>query len=335
MTSFTEGTPSVTFYGTIVGRFFNGDTFYVQANGNVCDMAAGAPSTTLPFINFQLITGTTCPALGAGYGTAIGTLSGTPVRFDSDGGFGGGWGGNTISCTGFQLRAQLRACDNTTGQALAINTPFLEPEWRIATAAGGAPPAGVIALAPGGLTNREETLEGVGRFDTTGGNIVNYGLTGDGSTPIGNSLGDLKEVFRRYYNGGGTIPATVGTVTLPTSGQISAHVQPRERTIVLFITDGDDTCSGTGDAAARSAALRAQSSLHPDRGWSPEPLRPVHGRHRPRVLGRHLSHRLRLWRAGEPPEHDRLGGQRDADDLRGEPHRRRPHPVSDLPGRLS
>jgi hypothetical protein len=87
--------------------------------------------------------------------------------------------------------------------------------------------------------------------------------TGDGATPIGNSLRDLKEVFRRYYNGGGTIPATVGTVTIPTSGQINAHVQPRERTIVLFITDGDDTCSGTGDAAARSAATQAQTLYNP------------------------------------------------------------------------
>jgi hypothetical protein len=266
-TNFTEGTPSVTYYELITGRFFNGETFYVQSNGNVCDMTTGAPSTTLPLVNLQLITGNNCPAPAASFAGTTGTLSGTAVRFDSAGGLanassGGGWGGNGVSCRGFQLRTQLRACDNTTGQALAINTPFLEPEWQIATAAGAAPPAGVIAQAPGGLMNREETVEGVGRFDT-GGNIVPYGLTADGSTPIGNSLSDLKQVFRRYYNGGGAIPGTVGTVTPPTSGQISAHVQPRERTIVLFITDGDDTCSGSGDAAARAAAIQAQALYNP------------------------------------------------------------------------
>ena len=327
--SFTEGTPAKTYYAMITGRFFNGETFYVQSNGNVCDMTAGAPSTTLPFVNLQLITGTTCPVPGAAYGTAIGTLSGTAVRFDTSGGMagsggGGGWTGNTISCTGFKLRSQLRACDNTAGQAVAINTPFLEPQWQIATAAGPAPPAGVIAQAPGGLINREETLEGVGRWDT-GGNILPYGLTGDGSTPVGNSLRDLKEVFRRYYNGGGTIPATVGTVTVPTSGQINAHVQPRERTIVLFITDGDDTCSGTGDAAARSAATRPRTST--PRSWAacktrpgsspPAPTPPP--RSRPTSSGTGTHH-------ADSHEHDRLGRQRDAVQLRfrSEPHRRRP-----------
>jgi hypothetical protein len=267
-TNFTEGTPAKTYYEMITGRFFNGETFYVQSNGNVCDMTAGPPSTTLPFVNLQLITGTTCPVPGAAYGTATGTLSGTAVRFDTAGGLanassGGGWGGNGNSCGGFQLRSQLRACDNTTGQALAINTPFLEPEWRIATAAGAAPAAGIIGVVPGGLMNREETVEGVGRFDATGGNILPYGLTADGSTPIANSLSDLKPVFTRYYNGGGAIPATVGTVTPPTSGRIDQHLAPRERTIVLFITDGDDTCSGTGDAAARAAALKAQALYTP------------------------------------------------------------------------
>jgi hypothetical protein len=268
-TNFTEGAPANTYYELIAGRFFNGDTFYVQANGNVCDMTAGPPSTTQPFVNLQLTTGTTCPAMGATYGSAIGTVSGTAVRFDTAGGVagnssGGGWGGNGNSCGGFQIRSQLRACDNTTGQALGINTPFLEPEWQIATVAGAvAPPAGVIPLLPGGLTNREETLEGVGRFDATGGNVLPYGLTADGSTPIANSLNDMKQVFTRYYNGAAITTATIGTVTLPTSGTINLHVQPRERTIVLFITDGDDTCSGSGDAAARAAAARAQTLYTP------------------------------------------------------------------------
>jgi hypothetical protein len=267
-TNFTEGAPAVTYYEMITGRFFNGETFFVQSNGNVCDMTSGPPSTTQPFVNLQLINGTTCPAPGGGYGTATGTLSGTVVGFDTAGGLanassGGGWGGNGNSCGGFQMRSQLRACDNTVGQAVSINTPFLEPQWQVATAAGAAPPVGVIAQVPGGLVNREETLEGVGRWDATGGNIVPYGLTADGSTPIANSLNDMKQVFTRYYNGAAITTATIGTVTIPTSGTINLHVQPRERTIVLFITDGDDTCSGSGDAAARAAATRAQTLYTP------------------------------------------------------------------------
>jgi hypothetical protein len=261
---FTEGTPAVTYYRMDTGRYFNGETFRVQSNGNVCNMTVGAPSTTLPYVNLQLVTGTTCPAVGAE------VLSGTAVRFDSSGGTpsaGGqlGWGGNTISCTGFQLRGQLRACDNTTGQATAINTPFLEPEWQIATTTGAAPAAGIIGVVAGGLMNREETVEGVGRWDNSGTFIPPYGLAANGSTPIANTLSDLKQVFRRYYNGGGAPPATVGTVTVPTSGQISLHQQPRERTIVLFITDGDDTCAGgaNDDANALLSAVQAKNLYTP------------------------------------------------------------------------
>ena len=91
------------------------------------------------------------------------------------------------------------------------------------------------------------------------------GIRANGSTPVANSLIGIRTIF-------GTTTATglwgfgqVDNAATPTidesRGPIRNQQNPRERTIVMFVTDGDDTCanggSGNDDNALR-AAQKAQ-----------------------------------------------------------------------------
>ena len=44
---------------------------------------------------------------------------------------------------------------------------------------------------------------------------------------------------------------------------ISSHTNPKEKTILLFVTDGADTCAGSGDGAALVAANAAKNLYLP------------------------------------------------------------------------
>jgi hypothetical protein len=89
------------------------------------------------------------------------------------------------------------------------------------------------------------------------------GIKSWGSTPIAASLQDIQGLFSNLWYTG-----QAGTTNMagPPPYQLDAirtHVDPKEKTIVLFITDGDDTCAGSGDAAARTAASRAEQLYAP------------------------------------------------------------------------
>ena len=255
---FTES--GTTFYEMVAGRFWNGQTLYVlNSTGTVCGQAATVTPTNPPTVSLQQVSDCTNPTT---------TTVGVPVAFTSAGGKarllgGGGFGTNAVSCDGFLPRVQLVACDikipPNPQQSDNIGTPFLEPTLRIETTPG--PTFG----QPIGYT---ETTDGTGCAETSCANGVTiptvsaYGLPADGSTPIANTLRDVKTVFNVLWSGGVSPPAPL-TVTVPPSGAISAHTNPKEKTVVVFVTDGDDTCSGSGDAAARAAAARAQALYQP------------------------------------------------------------------------
>ncbi|HKC11673.1 MAG TPA: hypothetical protein VKI41_06410, partial [Vicinamibacteria bacterium] len=130
-------------------------------------------------------------------------------------------------------------------------TPFLQPAFRIDTTVG--PTFG----QPIGYA---ETPDGTGAVPAT---AFAYGIPADGSTPIGNSLRDIKTVFSVLWGTGAQPPAPLGPVVIPPSGAIQTHVNPKENTVVVFVTDGDDTCSGSGDPAALAAAGQAQNLYQP------------------------------------------------------------------------
>jgi len=247
---FTEA--GTTFYEATAGRFYNGQTFYVLNNtGTVCGQAAAVVPTNPPSLNLQQVSNCASPTT---------SLVNPPVNFVSAGGGagvrgGGGWGSNAVSCNGFLPRVQLIPCNlpipPNPAQSTTIGTPFLQPSLRIDTTAG--PTFG----QPIGYT---EVNDGTG---TVTGTVSAYGVPGDGSTPIANSLRDIKTVFDVLWGTGAQPPAPLGPVVVPPSGTIASHTNPKEKTVVVFVTDGDDTCSGSGDPAALAAAGRAQDLYQP------------------------------------------------------------------------
>jgi hypothetical protein len=241
-----------TFYEMNAGRFYNGQTLYVlNGTGTVCGQAATVTPTNPPTVNLQQVSNCLSPTT---------SLVGVPVPFVSAGGSagvrgGGGWGSNAVSCDGFKPRVQLVPCDIQIPpaplQSTNIGTPFLQPSLRIDTTAG--PTFG----QPIGYT---ELNDGTG---TVVGTPASYGLPADGSTPIANTVRDIKTVFNVLWGTGGQPPAPLGPVVIPPSGAIQTHASPKEKTVVVFVTDGDDTCSGSGDPAALAAASRTQALYQP------------------------------------------------------------------------
>src|SRR6266511_1590994 len=199
----------------VAGRFWNGQTLYVlNSTGTVCGQAATVTPTNPPTVSLQQVSDCTNPTT---------TTVGVPVAFTSAGGKarllgGGGFGTNAVSCDGFLPRVQLVACDikipPNPQQSDNIGTPFLEPTLRIETTPG--PTFG----QPIGYT---ETTDGTGCAETSCANGVTiptvsaYGLPADGSTPIANTLRDVKTVFNVLWSGGVSPPAPL-TVTVPPGG---------------------------------------------------------------------------------------------------------------------
>ncbi len=219
---------TVTTYNLLAGKFYNGETFFVQSDGTLCGMSSTVTTTNPPSVNLQQVT------------TCGGSTVGSPVNFVFSG---GSFSGNTIACNGFSSKVPLVPCDQSSGQ-LTLITPFLQRELPF--------------NADGTLRDYREVSDGTFALDTSGGAPVpgpSGGIKADGLTPIANSLRDIKTYFTNLWNNGQTTPFL---------DAIKVHVDPKEHTIVLFVTDGDDTCApGTGDQEALAAALRAQQLYAP------------------------------------------------------------------------
>lgn len=206
------------------GRFFNGETYQVTNTGTFCGPSTDAVTPmNPPQVTIRLLPTSSCPAAASN--------AGTPIVFTYAGGT---FGGNGISCNGYQTRVNLVACDMTSGQG-AVITPLLDLE---------------TPLAADGLTIQGYTESQDGSFNTT--SLPSQGgVIADGATPIANSLRDIKTLFNTLWTSGQNPGPPVLTA-------ISTHSNPKERTIVMFVTDGDDTCSGSGSTAALTAAYRGQ-----------------------------------------------------------------------------
>jgi hypothetical protein len=234
---FTEGT--LTTYHLIAGKYFNGETIRVQADGTLCDVSAPGTPQNPPVLFLQQVS------------SPCGSDVGAPVTWTFAG---GEFGGNTVSCGGFSDKVPLTTCDQTQGQ-LALITPFLENSINF--------------NANGTLANYLETTDGSFDMPPMATNTgqrpgLTGGLKANGSTPIAKSLTDIKGLFTTLWNSGQASPAV-----LP----LKNHTNPKEQTIVIFVTDGDDTCAAgsSGDDDAKVAAYAAEQLFAPLDATQPAP----------------------------------------------------------------
>lgn len=226
------GNTTVYTYRMIAGRFWNGQTLNVVSDGTFCGFGATTPVNP-PGVSLQQVS-----ACGAG-------SVGSAVFFEFAG---GQFGGNNISCNGFSTQVPLSACDSATSQITAIN-PFLEREIPLDS-------NGNLRFSAG--VGYAESTNGAYSATTSppaGPAAGGGGLVADGATPIAASLTNIKTLFDGLWTTGQAVPAVT---------PISTHTNPKERTIVLFVTDGDDTCAGGSlDTNALRAANNAQRLYYP------------------------------------------------------------------------
>jgi hypothetical protein len=284
--TFTESINStnVNFYQLRAGRLWNGEVIRVNPSGETCgmDFATAATKTDPPSVTLQQADASCV----VGTNTAVFTYGGAD------------WGGNSRSCNGFRSKSDLIPCDLQSPPAplqIAQNLPYLDDELPFA--ANGDP----ADWDGDGSSDYIETMNGTWAVQTI---KVAPSAKADGSTPIANSLIDIKGTANPTDTSCITNPSPTGTAPnlydlnsvtgntgtcvergftkLWNTGQagstamagpppwqldaIKNHLDPKEKTIVLFVTDGDDTCTSrpgttsasSGDGASRRAAYYAQ-----------------------------------------------------------------------------
>ena len=226
---------NITTYYLRAGKFFNGEIFQVTGSGGLCGMSMGTARVppAIPEVTLQQVD------------TCGGSVENTVVFKWAGARFGGG------ACGGFTARVPLGTCDQAGSIQLSAISPFLAKQD--------------IFNADGTITGYAEDMTAgyAGGFRATSyatnvsGSTANGGIRATGYTPIANSLMDIKTKFADLWNNGQASPPL---------DPISVHTDPKERTIVLFVTDGDDTCptyNGGGntsnmDDSALRAAYKAQ-----------------------------------------------------------------------------
>ena len=256
---------NVTFYQVRAGRLWNGETIRVQADGTICGLQFATPAdrTNPPSVTLQLVN----PGCGGDIAASRATFT-----------FGGAdFSGNGVSCRGMQGKVSLIPCDLQSPPApLQITTiaPYIDNSF---------------AFNPDGSGKDYAEAQDGGWAVSVVPPATTGGARADGWTPIANSLIDIKGApdgtnaclfggadnpyapapttgpcvernFQKWWNQG---QAGATSMAGPPPYQLDAiknHVNPKERTIVLFVTDGDDTCGARGDNGTGSAdpnALRA------------------------------------------------------------------------------
>ena len=268
---------NVTSYQLASSRIWNGEIVKVQADGTICDVDFTTnPKTSPPSVTVQRVT--------SGCGT---DETGQSARFDWAG---GRWGGNNF-CRGFRGKMPLIPCDLQSPPAplqITMALPYLDTELPFD--ANGDP----ADWSGDGNPDYVEAMDGSWAVQTVN---VAPSAKASGSTPLGNSLIDIKGAatgsgcivnppplpgepdlssqaaqvgacekrnFTELWEDGQT-----GTTDMAGPGPwqldpVSTHLDPKEKTIVLFVTDGNDTCDvrtsalGETDLNALRAAHKAE-----------------------------------------------------------------------------
>jgi hypothetical protein len=271
------------FYNMRAGRLWNGEVIRVTPTGGVCGMDFATAATKTNPASIQVVaTDATC------------NPTGNVATFEWGG---GDYSGASGSCNGFRSKSQIVPCDLPPPPAqptqVAMISPYLEDELPLDASGDPADWNG------DGTRDYIESQDGAWSVTT-----INEAPSAkaDGSTPIGNSLIDIRGAanaadtscittaesvfpgldlndiapatgactergFTRLWNTG---IATGPWAAVPAAQRaIRNHANPKEKTIVLFVTDGEDTCgtrtgtTGSGsysgsNPTSRRAALYAQ-----------------------------------------------------------------------------
>ncbi len=245
----TVGATTATVYSAYAGRFFNGEVIKVQSDGQICDMSfpTAAQRTNPPSFTIQKV--------NVNCGTDV---NGAAATFR--------WGGayyraDSTPCSGFKARVGLIPCDLKMPPAptqLANIAPWLDDEFPLD--ATGMPHQTPLdnttgAAAASHYVENTDGTWGSQSFPPTGAG----GIKGWGATPIAQSLVEIKGQFDILWSDGGSAMTPPNNDVTP----IKDHLDPKEKTIVLFVTDGEDTCASQGDQDrnALAAAYRAEQ-LH-------------------------------------------------------------------------
>lgn len=238
------------------GRLWNGEVVRVQSDGTICGMTypTAVQQTNPPSVTLQLV------ANGCG-----GDVVGQSAVFKFAG---GSYSGNSRSCRGSMSRVPLIPCDLAMPPAATQFTnafPYIDLQSPF-TGASGTP------VTPVGYTEKQDGTWG------TASVTIQPSAKADGSTPLANSLIDIKGLadgannclidqatslpcsnpttqtcvigvcsqrnFAKLWNVGQA--ASVGPPQAFLLDAIKNHLDPKEKTIVLFVTDGNDTCSSRG-----------------------------------------------------------------------------------------
>jgi hypothetical protein len=273
----------VNFYQLRAGRLWDGEVIYVNPSGETCgmDFPTAATQTSPPSVYLQAADSACSPL------TDRATFA-----------YGGGdFGGNNRSCYGFRSKSDLIPCDLRTPPAptqASMIDPYLDTEIPFDATGAAADWDG------DGTPDYQERMDGTWAVSSI--NIA-PSAKADGSTPIANSLIDIKGVadgsntcitnpppsggaydlnsvngnigacaqrgFSQLWNNGQTGTTNMAGPPPWQLDPIKNHKNPKEKTIVLFVTDGDDTCGyyrsggGNTDDNARRAAYWAEQLYRP------------------------------------------------------------------------
>ncbi len=292
--STTTGGVTTTFYQAAAGRLWNGEVIRVQADGTVCGMTGLSPAPTLtnpPTLTLQLVANN-CGGDTAG---SVATFTFAGASFDRATGGGDGCSGfrsksSLIPCdlqsppastqvaqvapyveNEFPFQASGLPVDLTT-QGAAVGSPnygvpdgvpdyveYADGSWQVQA----------IDIAPsakaGGYTPIANSLIDIkGAPDNTGACIVNAAPASGklDSLTIASTFGACVERnFSKLWNQGQAGSTGMAGPAPWQLDPIKDHRDPKEKTIVLFVTDGDDTCGtradGNNAANMDNNALRA------------------------------------------------------------------------------
>ena len=246
-------------YNMDAGKFWNGETVFVDASGNACDIVPG-PATAQPTVTLELTTN-----------CATGAAAGDP---NNKGVF--TWGGGLVAagagtCQGLSSQVALVPCNQLTPPQFNTIGPFLNNQ--------------VPLTAAGGIQGYVENGDGSGRVTTAP--VLNDptnpgGVIASSNTPLSQSINDVATLFRSLWSTGIQAVTPIAPATFPAlpGGGISTHLSPQEKTIFILVTDGDQNCTpftlGMGiqapwvgvtsgdDEAALGAAAAAQKLYNPD-----------------------------------------------------------------------
>jgi hypothetical protein len=228
------------FLSAFANKYFNGETLSVLADGTPCFLTPGTPVTNpaIPPITVEL--------RAAGCGAVV---AGNTMTFLLRGASAISAPGN--DCGGFRSLVGLSPClDNE--QFVKIATPYLDPELALSGSS-------IIGYSENNATGGGGTQPAQGSRDSFGVLTPGGGIRAAQNTPIAESLIDIRTIFTTGIGPqpnsgtpGQPVPFILPLPSVRAIWPIIASQTRKQKTFVIFVTDGDDTCE---DAAGSNLGL--------------------------------------------------------------------------------